>query len=59
MHTFKRYDAAGIKNKSVLNLLNPMMGGGSKRGRVEEAEDINIKLTVHNFSTLNFLNPQL
>ena len=37
MHTRKRYDAAGIKDGTMLVLLNDIRGGG-KRGRVSAAE---------------------
>ena len=40
VHTFKCYDAAGIRNNAVIFLRNNYRGGAGKRGRVEEAEDI-------------------
>ena len=49
----------GVGSGSVLHLLNDYRGGAGKRGRVEETEDININVEVHELSTLNFLNSQL
>ena len=54
VHSYKRFDAAGIKDGTVLHLLNDYRGGGGKRGRLEEPEDININCKVPKLSTLTF-----